>query len=207
MKAVLDYLKARATEVSSILAASGALGTLVLYLSGEMTGHQAIGAAAAAVVAYLYPQAKKLPPAAPALFAIVFAGSLVACSTTAPDGTALTFAQQVAAFDAKAKSDLATFGADSLVVGKSACGYVSEASGLFRVVAPIAGADPAALAAGAAAAIAADAACRIIDAADPAKPAAPQVVTAVAQVLAAVPAVKSALEATDPAVAAAATAP
>lgn len=55
---VLAYLKARAGEVSSVLAASGAFGVGLAYVTGQMTAKQALVGAGAAVVAYVYPESK-----------------------------------------------------------------------------------------------------------------------------------------------------
>jgi hypothetical protein len=147
-------------------------------------------------------------------FAGAFATALLGgCGTTAPSGAdakTMTFAQQVAAYDARAKSDLQSFGAASLVAGKAACGYISMGSGLYQAVKPgliVAGAiSPEAAGIEAAATISAQVACSIIDNANPSAPATPQVAAAVSQAVATVPAVKSLLE-QDPVVAAAATAP
>lgn len=151
------------------------------------------------------------------------AGLLCLAATSCADQTAtnadgstsvMTFAQQVAAFDAKAQSDIKAFNANAMTntiaVGKSACGYLSEAHGLFVVAGPtmaIAGVDPAVGATEAAVMLAVQLNCKLIDAADPAQPAVPQVLNAVVQVVAAIPQIKNALAETAPTVAAAATAP
>lgn len=121
-----------------------------------------------------------------------------------------SFAQQVAAFNAKVKADMAAFGAASLAVGKSSCGYLSEANGLFKAATPVllvAGVDPAIGGTEAGVMLGVDVACGIIDAADPTAPATPQVASAIAQVVAAIPEVKAALATAAPDVAATASAP
>lgn len=129
--------------------------------------------------------------------------ALVACAATTDPvtGATLTFAQQTAAFNAKLNTDLASFNtnalADSIAVGKTACGFVSEANGLFGAVLPalaITGvADPSIGATEAVAFATATVACQLIDAADPTAPATPQVATAVLSVLAIVPQIKASL--------------
>lgn len=164
------------------------------------------------------------------LLAAVFAFlALAACTTTAPPATGttatstaaapsaatLTFAQQVAEFNTKAQADITAFNAnaltDSIAVGKSACGYVSEANGLFQDVATVGAVvgniDPAVGAAEGGVMLGVNLSCNLIDSADPTQPAAPQVVAAVLQVVAAIPQIKTALASANPAVAAVASAP
>lgn len=144
--------------------------------------------------------------------------AIAACAgTTTPTASAdtLTFAQQVAAFNTKAQADITAFNAnaltDSIAVGKSACGYVSEANGLFQDVATVGAVvgniDPAVGAAEAGVMVGVNLSCKLIDNADPTQPAAPQVVAAVLQVVAAIPQIKSALATANPTVAAVAAGP
>lgn len=157
-----------------------------------------------------------VPPAAVGLFLAAFLlSSLNACgpqTVVNPDGTTsvLTFAQQVAAFDAKAQADIKQFGADSLTAGKSACGYLSEANGLFNVAAPVLTiAGVAAPSVGVTEAVVfgdVQIACTLIDAADPTAPATPQIVNAITTVVAAIPTIKAQLAQAAPQAAAAATA-
>jgi hypothetical protein len=149
---------------------------------------------------------------ATALFALA---ACVGGTTPTASADTMTFAQQVAAFNTKAQADIAAFNAnaltDSIAVGKSACGYVSEANGLFQNVATVGAVvgniDPAVGAAEQGVMIGVNLSCKRIDNADPTQPAAPQVVNAVLQVVAAIPQIKSALVTANPTVAAVATAP
>lgn len=84
MNAVLSFLKARAGELSSVIAASGAAGVAAAYLTGQLTGQQAIVGVASAVVAYVWPESKLPTGTLKALgyaFAFVGALALSACAS------------------------------------------------------------------------------------------------------------------------------
>lgn len=141
--------------------------------------------------------------------------ALAACAGGASGVSTSTqnFATQVASFDADAQAKIAAFNSGALLdvqaVGKSACGYLSMADGLFKLALPvaiIAGADPAIGATEAAVFTGVKLGCAVVDSADPSLPAA-SLASAAAQVVAAIPQVKSALKAADPSLAAAASAP
>lgn len=55
---MISFLKARAGELSSVLAGAGAAGIAAAYLTGQLTGPQAISAGVAAIVAYVWPETK-----------------------------------------------------------------------------------------------------------------------------------------------------
>jgi hypothetical protein len=161
---------------------------------------------------------KEAKPAAKTIILLPLVGMallLQACQLTGNiSADTAAFASQVAAFDAKAQSDIAALNSgaitDAVAVGKSSCGFISMQNGLFNLVAlpliaagsvaPSVGASEQAVMGGV------NLACNAIDTADPAAPAA-AVAAAVAAVLAAVPTVKANLQAASPSVAASATAP
>ena len=60
---MLNYLKSRAGEVTSIWSAAGLSGIIAAYLLGQITPEQAIVGAAVAVVGYLLPEDKALAQA------------------------------------------------------------------------------------------------------------------------------------------------
>ncbi len=57
---MLSYLKARASELSSIFSASGATGIIGMWLLGKIDGKSALAGLAVAAVAYVMPQDKGL---------------------------------------------------------------------------------------------------------------------------------------------------
>lgn len=77
---IVAYLKARAGELSSILAASGATAVGVAYITGQLTAKQALAGATAAVVGYLWPETKTTLATLKVMPALLLVGALSACS-------------------------------------------------------------------------------------------------------------------------------
>jgi hypothetical protein len=230
LKKVGAYIVARAHEVSSILAASGAGAVLVAYATGQMDGKKAAVAGVAAVIMYLMPEDKALvanvanaiSPGAVKTTALALAlalgigSGLVACSSapapaTQPSSGLLTFAKQAGAYVADFNSKVAAFNSgaltDAKVLGQAACGAGSMADGVFKAATPIilaAGVDPSVGATEAGAALALNLACQIVDNANPATPVT-TVASAAMQAVNAYQQVKTALSQGAPTVAAAAT--